>query len=576
MSHDVRPGIARRHDLDALRAFAMLLGIALHAALSYTGFPWAVQDTRTHEGFVWLFAAIHGFRMPLFILVSGYFTMMLWRRRGLTALVKQRTLRVLVPCLLGLVTVVPALEWAGKWAFETGSRQESDRRSQITDRSAVVESIRTRDPAELKRILSAGADPNEVDPEFKIPPLNWAAMFGDIAAAEALIDAGANVEAPDQGGYRPVHGAAFMGHPAVIRLLVRRGADPAARAFRGDNARDSSRADKETTAAITAALGLPSRDPEELESGRAACRAALEKLAGNDSRLSSESSGRGIAGWREQYREFLTSESFLIESDWFESPFHLILTPVFHHLWFLWFLCWLVALFAGAVGLAQVLRLPAVPKGIVTSPLCWMWLAPLTMVPQLLMGVFAPGFGPDTSVGLLPQPHLLLYYGLFFAFGALYYDSDDGGGRLGRWWWISLPLAAAALVYEMATEGQTMISGAVQVVYAWAMTAGLIGLFRKYLGGENRTVRYLSDSAYWLYLAHLPLVILMQAWIRTWEVPAAAKFSLICVAVTGLLLITYQIAVRPTWIGWLLNGPTGRRPVTALAHSEVAASHQAP
>ena len=32
-------GITRRHDLDALRAFAMLLGIALHAVLSFTSEP---------------------------------------------------------------------------------------------------------------------------------------------------------------------------------------------------------------------------------------------------------------------------------------------------------------------------------------------------------------------------------------------------------------------------------------------------------------------------------------------------------------------------------------------------------
>ena len=44
------PGLSitqRRHDLDALRAFAMLLGIALHAAMSFTGFPWVVQDSRS-------------------------------------------------------------------------------------------------------------------------------------------------------------------------------------------------------------------------------------------------------------------------------------------------------------------------------------------------------------------------------------------------------------------------------------------------------------------------------------------------------------------------------------------------
>ena len=34
----------RRHDLDALRAFAMLLGIGYHAALSFGGTPWLVTD----------------------------------------------------------------------------------------------------------------------------------------------------------------------------------------------------------------------------------------------------------------------------------------------------------------------------------------------------------------------------------------------------------------------------------------------------------------------------------------------------------------------------------------------------
>jgi len=80
------------------------------------------------------------------------------------------------------------------------------------------------------------------------------------------------------------------------------------------------------------------------------------------------------------------------------------------------------------------------------------------------MGTLFPSFGPDTSVGVLPQPHLLLYYGLFFAFGALYFECDDAPGRLGRWWWL--------------------------------MTFGMIGLFRRMLTREYAVVRYLSDSSY--------------------------------------------------------------------------------
>ena len=35
-------------------------------------------------------------------------------------------------------------------------------------------------------------------------------------------------------------------------------------------------------------------------------------------------------------------------------------------------------------------------------------MVPLTLLPQLLMGTMSPRmhFGPDTSIGILPQPHL--------------------------------------------------------------------------------------------------------------------------------------------------------------------------
>lgn len=39
---------ACRHDLDALRVVAMLLGIVLHIALAFAPIPWIVQDTPEH------------------------------------------------------------------------------------------------------------------------------------------------------------------------------------------------------------------------------------------------------------------------------------------------------------------------------------------------------------------------------------------------------------------------------------------------------------------------------------------------------------------------------------------------
>jgi fucose 4-O-acetylase-like acetyltransferase len=97
----------RRHDLDALRAFAMLLGIALHAALSFTSTPWPVQDSRPNALWILFVTAIHGFRMPLFFLISGFFTAMLWRQRGKRFLLKHRFQRVFLPFLLAMATITP-------------------------------------------------------------------------------------------------------------------------------------------------------------------------------------------------------------------------------------------------------------------------------------------------------------------------------------------------------------------------------------------------------------------------------------------------------------------------------------
>lgn len=554
--------VPRRHDLDALRAFAMLLGIALHASLSFTGFPWLVQDLRPNGAFFGLIAAIHGFRMPLFFLVSGYFTMMLWRQRGMKALLKQRFRRVFVPCMIGLATIVPTLNLIASWVDREGSPQDARRRHDPASESELVESIRRRDPAGIERLLAGGADPNRADPKFGILPLSWAAMYGDAAAAGSLIDRGADVNGAGRSGYRPLHAAAFLGHFDAAELLIRRGADPNAKGRLADTPRDLTRVSLGLTRGIVATLRIPLRDEQELQAGRAGCRKLLAGLSPGDA---GGHEADPAEGWpdriRKRYADFLSSDRFIIRLGHGVEPFHLFLTVVFDHLWFLWFLCWLVAIFAVVAPPAERIARGRFPGWLVTSPLRWLWVLPLSMIPQALMGSFTPTYGPDTSAGILPHPHLLLYYAIFFCFGATYYEAGDREGRLGRWWWATIPLSLLVILpLGMVTVGQAWISGPLQLAYAWAMTFGLIGLFRRFLARENRVVRYLADSAYWLYLMHLPVVIMAQAWVRDWDWPATPKFLLVGTLVTGFLLLTYQSMVRYTWVGRLLNGPRTRRP----------------
>ena len=65
-----KPATNRRTDLDALRGFAMALGIVLHASLSFFPSAWAVRDSQQSGYFYLSYAVIHSFRMPLFFILS--------------------------------------------------------------------------------------------------------------------------------------------------------------------------------------------------------------------------------------------------------------------------------------------------------------------------------------------------------------------------------------------------------------------------------------------------------------------------------------------------------------------------
>ena len=107
------PATPRFHELDALRAAAMLLGIVLHAFLFLIPQAWPIQHPDPPALLYWTaLNAIHGFRMPVFFLLSGFFTAMLWERRGLRQLALHRAKRIALPLALGCITVIPVNVWA--------------------------------------------------------------------------------------------------------------------------------------------------------------------------------------------------------------------------------------------------------------------------------------------------------------------------------------------------------------------------------------------------------------------------------------------------------------------------------
>ena len=170
-----------------------------------------------------------------------------------------------------------------------------------------------------------------------------------------------------------------------------------------------------------------------------------------------------------------------------------------------------------------------------------------------------PIVGPDTSDDLLTSPLVLGYYACFFFFGACFYRRRI---TMRRWWALGLlpalllvfPVAFVLLFPEEDVAWVLPVSAVFQVVYAWLMCFGLIGLFRLVAAREWYWVRYVSDSSYWFLLWHLPLIVFAQRIALSWPMDAHLKFALICIAVTAVLLATYRLGVRYTFVGAMLNG----------------------
>jgi hypothetical protein len=91
----------RLHALDAVRAYALLLGVVLHSAAAFLeDFKIPIWRDDPSAGAAVLYYVIHMFRMSAFFLIAGFFARMVVERRGVSAFVKDRLKRVGVPLVL--------------------------------------------------------------------------------------------------------------------------------------------------------------------------------------------------------------------------------------------------------------------------------------------------------------------------------------------------------------------------------------------------------------------------------------------------------------------------------------------
>lgn len=261
------------------------------------------------------------------------------------------------------------------------------------------------------------------------------------------------------------------------------------------------------------------------------------------------------------------------------------------HLWFLYLLC----LFYPALLMLRALLAWVDRGGRVQAALDALMRAVLGPRAALILALSAAGalalregwwqwFGiPSPDQSLYPSAAALLCYGLAFLVGWATQRQPPLLHALARRWPLNLALAlighiACIALIGLQSPAEAAEHGAPQTwLYAyayglcgWGWTLALLGLALRYLERAHPASRYLAESSYFLYLAHLPVVMVAQVVASRVQAPWWVEYPVALALSLAVLLATYQLGVRHTALGRWLNGGSPRRAQPPVAASETS------
>lgn len=242
-----------------------------------------------------------------------------------------------------------------------------------------------------------------------------------------------------------------------------------------------------------------------------------------------------------------------------------------------WFLWYLLLFYATALTVRRVL--PAAARAwsgrafarLIGSPGRVPLLAAVTAVLLWVM----PGWSAQSPSLWRPDPVLFAYYGLFFLAGWLLWGRPEALGAMTRRplaHLVGLTVAAVVAVVAIQHLGEPgarrweLLVTVADAVLCWCAIFAGFAVFRRVFARPRPRVRYLADSAYWLYLAHGPIVVVLAAALLVAGVPFLLVIVVSGVATCVALLVVYDAVIRYGAVGRVLHGRRERaEPAPPLA-----------
>jgi glucans biosynthesis protein C len=243
------------------------------------------------------------------------------------------------------------------------------------------------------------------------------------------------------------------------------------------------------------------------------------------------------------------------------------------HFWFLEYLFLVCVLWCGGWMLRGYLFRGSKASGVeedgwVQRALSSPWRPLLLAVPTALIFLIDSDTMLRVDNAIVPSLFRLLHYAYFFTVGGLISKTRDPKQRFIPYSTLYLVLSFvlfAVMSPLLIQHAAVPLEGWGRIVYCglaalfpWLAVFGSLGVFLRVIEGRGTLMRYLAESSFWLYIAHLPLVALMQVLLLPLAWPSPVKFLIVAVFAIGLSLLSYEYIVRRSLVGELINGSRKR------------------
>lgn len=264
------------------------------------------------------------------------------------------------------------------------------------------------------------------------------------------------------------------------------------------------------------------------------------------------------------------------------------------HLWFLYVLLFFYAAALVLRGLVRLIDRNETLRLRVVDPVVRLITGPgaplLLAIPMAASLFFTPNwyawFGiPTPDTGLIPNTAALLCYGFAFGVGWLIHRQPAIFEGWGKWWLAYVGPAIGATISALMMLGLTpnldgpaaqdwrMAGYAALYSFAcWAWTIVIIGFAVRHLAGHSPARRYLADASYWIYIVHIPIVMALHALFAPYAWPWFVKYPLVLAVSFAIMLVSYQVLVRYSFIGAILNGKREKPAKVKAAAPQLAAA----